>query len=174
MNLYYLETKRTKCTGKAKFLEFKNLSMSIHDAEFNEELKNEGCMIPNCKQRKWIITSESTQFRDNTHKRRFSTLIYTFSPKAKVMVRKEFNQYTIVNFFADLCGYTSLFLGESLLSYVLQLVHWIRKAIKKLKNHPTEQRKKKLNEPKINHVRNMFLRQHEKNVTKEEPCTNLA
>ena len=54
-------------------------------------------------------------------------LIYTFSHNTVVLVRKEIQLYTLASFFADFGGYLGLLLGESLVSYLLRVAHWIKK-----------------------------------------------
>ena len=47
------------CNGSKKFTEFRKLSMSIHEKTINEKLIKEGCIVPNCNQRKFVRTAES-------------------------------------------------------------------------------------------------------------------
>ena len=56
------------CTGKEKFREYKNLSMSILHTEIQNDLKNDECFIvPNCEKRSWDVKfKESAKIYENS------------------------------------------------------------------------------------------------------------
>ena len=58
--LPWIHENGTKCTGKEKFEEFKDLSSKLLKDSVEKELVKEGCFIPNCHQRSWIIDSTNT------------------------------------------------------------------------------------------------------------------
>ena len=88
-----------------------------------------GCLTPNCEERVWTITSTRTHFDQSLDDNmdQSTRLIYTFSHNTVVLVRKEIQLYTLASFFADFGGYLGLLLGESLVSYLLRVAHWIKK-----------------------------------------------
>ena len=76
------------------------------------------------------------------------------------IVRKEIKQYSFTHLFADFCGYVGLFLGESLISYFLQAIHWIRREFGKKEKEIKEPREKLQN----NFVRNLFIRRNQDKI----------
>ena len=127
------------CTGKGKFEEFRNISMNILKSEESKELTNEGCFMPNCKQRSWKIRRE-TKSEDIITK-----FQYDFPEHSKVLVREEVELYTIINFFAEVGGYLGLLLGESLISYIItasRLFQIVRKKFNKFFKKSDEEKPK--------------------------------
>ena len=118
-----------KCTGKDKFAEYKNLSIRIRESEIEEELIDQGCIIPNCRQQTWTIES-NTKWESSTNQTK-TLLQYEFPHYTKVLVRNEIKLYTLSSFVADVGGFLGLLLGESMVSYVLLGTHWMKKLIKK-------------------------------------------
>ena len=132
--LPWIQESGAKCTGKEKFEEFKNLSAKLIDASIEMELMEEGCPIPNCRQRAWTIDSTEKFARKNGGAESNSTSIemeLSFPHYTQVLVRNEIKLYTFSSFFADVGGFLGLLLGESLVSYVLLGTHWMTKFIKK-------------------------------------------
>ena len=119
------------CEGKVKFQEFKNISMNILKPEKNKELINEGCFVPNCMQRSWTL--KKNQRREKIINDKVTTGFQYFGEEIKVLVRKEVNLYTIINFFAEVGGYLGLLLGESLISYIITTTKWFQSLRRKLK-----------------------------------------
>ena len=76
------------------------------------------------------------------------------------IVRKEIKQYSFTHLFADFCGYVGLFLGESLISYFLQAIHWIRRKFGEKEKEIKEPREKLKN----NFVRNLFVRRNQDKI----------
>ena len=123
---------RLQCQGKEKFNEFKNLSMSIGNLEVNRELEKIGCTIPNCEERTWHIESGQKENISNSMPDIFGEnlrLIIIFPHSSKVLVRNEINLYTVSSYFADVGGYLGLLLGESLISYFLLIIQWLKKIV---------------------------------------------
>ena len=123
---------RQQCQGKEKFTEFRNLSMSIGNPEVIGELKKKGCIIPNCEERTWHIQSAqkeniSISMPDISGQNLLLTIDFPHS--SKVLVRNEINLYTVSSFFADVGGYLGLLLGESLISYFLLIIQWLKKIV---------------------------------------------
>ena len=56
-------------------------------------------------------------------------LTISFPHSSKVLVRNEINLYTVSSFFADVGGYLGLLLGESLISYFLLVIQWLKKIV---------------------------------------------
>ena len=119
------------CEGKAKFKEFKNISMNILKPEETKELINEGCFVPNCMQRSWTL--KKNQRREKIVNDKVTTGFQYFAEEIKVLVRKEVNLYTIINFFAEVGGYLGLLLGESLISYIITTTKWFQSLRRKFK-----------------------------------------
>ena len=119
------------CEGKAKFKEFKNISMNILKPEETKELINEGCFVPNCMQRSWTL--KENQRREKIVNDKVTTGFQYFAEEIKVLVRKEVNLYTIINFFAEVGGYLGLLLGESLISYIITTTKWFQSLRRKFK-----------------------------------------
>ena len=117
---------RVECKGRDKFIEFKNLSLSIGNSEVIGELKKRGCLIPNCKQTTWKIQS-GQQKKSHGHNK--TELLLSFPHSSKVLIRNEINLYTVSSFFADFGGYMGLLLGESLISYFLLIIQWLKKIV---------------------------------------------
>jgi hypothetical protein len=110
-----------KCSGKEKFNEFINLSISILNSDVQKELKDEGCLDFNCIQRTWDIERFDTR-ADPTNQ----TWFWYFVPNhSKVLIRKEVKLYTFTNFFAEVGGYLGLLLGESMFSYLIMSINWL-------------------------------------------------
>ena len=109
--------------------------MLVHETKLNNELEVEGCIIPNCEQRYWTMTSARTHFDDANKQNGKAHLIHTFSHNANVLVRNEIELYNVSSFLADFGGYLGLLLGESLISYLLWATHCIKKLIQKLKQN---------------------------------------
>ena len=123
---------RQKCQGKEKFNEFRNLSMSIGNPEVIGELEKKGCIIPNCEERTWHIRSGQKENISNSMPNisgQNLLLTIDFPHSSKVLVRNEINLYTVSSFFADVGGYFGLLLGESLISYFLLIIQWLKKII---------------------------------------------
>ena len=118
------------CSGKEKFDEFKNLSMSILDEEIKNEIENEGCFIPNCEQRTWEIESKDLWESEKNE----TVISFAIFHKSKLMFRREVKFYTFTNFFAEVGGYFGLFLGESLVSYFLIGWRWLKLIANKCKS----------------------------------------
>ena len=128
--LPWIQGNGTKCTGKKKFEEFKSLAANFVEASMQEELMEEGCLIPNCNQRAWTV--DSTKMYDSKTENASNSMIQLVFPHyTKVLVRNEIKLYTFSSFFADVGGFLGLLLGESLVSYVLLGIHWMKKIIKK-------------------------------------------
>ena len=121
------------CEGKVKFQEFKNISMNILKPEKNKELINEGCFVPNCMQRSWTL--KKNQRREKIINDKATTGFQYFAEEIKVLVRKEVNLYTIINFFAEVGGYLGLLLGESLISYIITTTKWFQSLRRKFREH---------------------------------------
>ena len=110
-----------KCSGKEKFNEFINLSISILNSDVQKELKDEGCLDFNCIQRTWDIKHFDTR-ADQTNQ----TWFWYYVPHhSKVLIRKEVKLYTFTNFFAEVGGYLGLLVGESMVSYLLMSIDWL-------------------------------------------------
>ena len=124
------------CTGKKKFKEFKNLSKSILDLESKKEIKNERCFVPNCEKRSWEIKSTDRYDSLNNNSNDISFEIFH---KSKLLVRREVKLYTFLNFFAEVGGYLGLFLGESLVSYLLTGWNWLKIFKRKCTNRQPEE-----------------------------------
>jgi hypothetical protein len=121
------------CKGKEKFEEFKNIAMNILKSEESKELINEGCFIPNCKQRSWRIKKDQrSEKKENDN---VITGFQYFMTETKVLVREEAKLYTVINFFAEVGGYLGLLLGESLLSYLITATKWFQTLKRKFKEH---------------------------------------
>ena len=123
---------RQQCQGKEKFTEFRNLSMSIGNPEVIGELKKLGCIIPNCEERTWHIRSgqkENISYSMPDVSGQNLLLTIDFPHSSKVLVRNEINLYTVSSFFADIGGYLGLLLGESLISYFLLIIQWLKKIV---------------------------------------------
>ena len=121
---------RQQCQGKEKFTEFRNLSMSIGNSEVIEELEKEGCIIPNCEERTWHIESGQKENISNFNVSGENLMLtISFPHSSKVLVRNEINLYTVSSFFADVGGYLGLLLGESLISYFLLIIQWLKKIV---------------------------------------------
>ena len=119
------------CEGKVKFKEFKNISMNILRPEETKELINEGCFVRNCMQRSWTLMKN--QRREKIINDKVTTGFQYFAEEIKVLVRKEVNLYTIINFFAEVGGYLGLLLGESLISYIITITKWFQSLRRKFK-----------------------------------------
>ena len=129
------------CKGKDKYWEFKNISMNILEPEENEELKEEGCFVPDCQQRSWSIRfKEKFDMKKVTNDKEnyASGFMYDMPQETKTLVRKEVRLYTAINFFAEVGGYLGLLLGESLISYLIISSKWIQIIYKKLKGKCTK------------------------------------
>ena len=121
---------RQQCQGKEKFTEFRNLSMSIGNPEVIGELETKGCIIPNCEERTWHIESFQKENLTNFNiSEENLKLTIIFPHSSKVLVRNEINLYTVSSFFADVGGYLGLLLGESLISYFLLIIQWLKKIV---------------------------------------------
>ena len=131
--LPWIHQNGTKCTGKEKFEEFKNLSSKLIKASVEKELLEEGCLVPNCHQRSWIIDSSNKydSKKEGNKSKSTSFMQLSFPHYTQVLVRNEIKLYTFSSFFADVGGFLGLLLGESLVSYVLLGTHWMTKLIKK-------------------------------------------
>ena len=117
-----------KCSGKEKFNEFINLSISILNSDVQKELKDEGCLDFNCIQRTWDIKHFDTR-ADQTNQ----TWFWYYVPHhSKVLIRKEVKTYTFTNFFAEVGGYLGLLLGESMVSYLIMSITWLEVIMKKI------------------------------------------
>ena len=127
--LPWVQENGTKCTGKEKFEEFKNLSAQLKGDSIGNELMEEGCPIPNCHQRAWTV--DFTEKFDNVKNESSSEIELTFPHYTTVLVRNEIKLYTISSFFADIGGFVGLLLGESLVSYVLLGTYWMKKIMNK-------------------------------------------
>ena len=106
--------------------------MSIGNSEFKGELEKKGCTIPNCEIRTWHIESGqkeniSISMPDISGQNLLLTI--SFPHSSKVLVRNEINLYTVSSFFADVGGYLGLLLGESLISYFLLVIQWLKKIV---------------------------------------------
>ena len=129
------------CKGKDKYWEFKNISMNILEPEENEELKEEGCFVPDCQQRSWSIRfKEKFDMKKVTNDKEnyASGFMYDMPQETKTLVRKEVRLYTAINFFAEVGGYLGLLLGESLISYLIISSKWTQIIYKKLKGKCTK------------------------------------
>ena len=121
---------RQQCQGKEKFTEFRNLSMSIGNPEVIRELEIKGCIIPNCQERTWDIKSFQKENISNFNISEENLMLtIDFPHSSTVLVRNEINLYTVSSFFADVGGYLGLLLGESLISYFLLIIQWLRKIV---------------------------------------------
>ena len=130
---------RQQCQGKEKFTEFRNLSMSIGNPEVIEKLKKKGCIIPNCEERTWHIESFQKENLTNFNISEENLMLtISFSHSSKVLVRNEINLYTVSSFFADIGGYLGLLLGESLISYFLLIIQWLKKIVSSRKNQTAQ------------------------------------
>ena len=116
------------CRGREKFIEFRNLSMKILKPEEYKELVKEGCFTPNCCKRTWNV-----KFKDEFSDGIFGTGV-EISQNTEILVRKEVNLYTPINFFAEVGGYLGLLLGESLISYIIVISKWVHGIGKKMKD----------------------------------------
>ena len=108
------------CKGKEKFKEYKKIAMNILKSDANKELIDEGCFMPNCKQRSWTIKKDKTLEKNKTG------FQFQIPKHMKVLVREEVKLYTLINFFAEVGGYLGLLLGESLLSYIFTTSRWVQ------------------------------------------------
>jgi hypothetical protein len=121
---------RQQCQEKEKFTEFRNLSMSIGNPEVIRELKIKGCIIPNCQERTWDIKSFQKENISNFNISEENLMLtIDFPHSSTVLVRNEINLYTVSSFFADVGGYLGLLLGESMISYFLLIIQWLRKIV---------------------------------------------
>ena len=127
--LPWTDEKGDKCTGKDKFVEFKNLAMSIRESDIEKELIDQGCIIPNCREQTWSIEAKEKYERPGNQTK--TSIFYQFPHYTKVLVRNEIKLYTLSSFVADVGGFLGLLLGESMVSYVLLGTHWMKKLIKK-------------------------------------------
>lgn len=128
------------CEGKEKFKEFKNIAMNILKPEESKELINEGCFVPNCKQRSWRIKKDQRSEKKENDK--VITGFQYFVTETKVLIREEVKLYTVINFFAEVGGYLGLLLGESLLSYLITATKWfqtLRRRFKERCRKPDEE-----------------------------------
>ena len=126
---------RQQCQGKEKFAEFRNLSMSIGNPEVIRELETKGCIIPNCQERTWDIESFQKENTSNFNVSEENLMLtISFPHSSKVLVRNEINLYTVSSFFADIGGYLGLLLGESLISYFLLIIQWLKKIVSSRRN----------------------------------------
>ena len=126
---------RQQCQGKEKFTEFRNLSMSIGNPEVIGELETKGCIIPNCQERTWDIESFQKENTSNFNVSEENLMLtISFPHSSKVLVRNEINLYTVSSFFADIGGYLGLLLGESLISYFLLIIQWLKKIVSSRRN----------------------------------------
>ena len=120
------------CNGKEKFKKFRIIAMNILKPETREELINEGCFIPNCKQRSWKVENER-----NVEKIKNDSIIIGFQfempQHTNVLIREEVELYTLINFFAEVGGYLGLLLGESLISYLMTASTWFQMIRRKIK-----------------------------------------
>ena len=116
------------CTGKDKYQTFKNLSISNLHLDLSDEMRNKGCLIPKCEQRKWNIIDNGYWAFENTTG--FSFKIFH---RTQVKVKKEVELYTFTNFFAEIGGYLGLFLGESLVSYVFMVIKWLQILVRRFR-----------------------------------------
>ena len=116
------------CKGKDKFTEYKNIAMNILKPHKTEELFKEGCFTPNCCKRTW-----NTKFKDVISDGTFGVGV-AITQNTEILVRKEVNLYTPINFFAEVGGYLGLLLGESLISYIIVISKWVHGIGKKLKD----------------------------------------
>ena len=91
-------------------------------------MRNKGCLIPKCKQRKWNIIENGYFALENTTG--FSFKIFHGT---QVKVKKEVKLYTFTNFFAEIGGYLGLFLGESLVSYIFMVIKWLQIVVRRFK-----------------------------------------
>ena len=121
----------SKCTGKEKFEEFKNLSAKLLDASIGKELMEEECTIPNCHRRAWILDSKEKFDIEKAGNEASSEIQLVFPRYTKVLIRNEIKLYTFLSFFADIGGFLGLLLGESLVSYVLLGTYWMKNIMKK-------------------------------------------
>ena len=117
------------CKGKEKFKEYKKIAMNILKSDANKELIDEGCFMPNCKQRSWTIKKDKTLEKNKTG------FQFQIPKHMKVLVREEVKLYTLINFFAEVGGYLGLLLGESLLSYLMTVSKWFQSLKRKFKEH---------------------------------------
>ena len=130
---------RQQCQGKEKFTEFRNLSMYIGNPEVIGELEKRGCIIPNCEERTWHIESFQKENISNFNVSEENLILtISFSHSSKVLVRNEINLYTVSSFFADIGGYLGLLLGESLISYFLLIIQWLKKIVSSRKNRTAQ------------------------------------
>ena len=130
---------RQKCQGKEKFNEFRNLSFAIGNPEVIDELEKRGCIIPNCEERTWHIESFQKENLTNFNiSEENLKLTIIFPHSSKVLVRNEINLYTVSSFFADVGGYLGLLLGESLISYFLLIIQWLKKIVLSRKNQAAQ------------------------------------
>ena len=106
--------------------------MNILKPNASEELTEEGFFMPNCMQRSWEVKKEK-----NMEKRKNYKLItgfkYEIYQNTKVLVRKEVELYTLINFFAEVGGYLGILLGESLISYLITASKWVQSLIQNFK-----------------------------------------
>ena len=116
------------CKGAQKFNEFKQISMNILRTKETKKLINEGCFIPNCQQRSWEMKKEKFNIATETG------FEFLMPRKPKVLVRREVELYTFINFFAEVGGYLGLLLGESLISYITIVSKWVHLIGKKVKD----------------------------------------
>ena len=117
-----------KCSGKEKFKEFRNLSISILNFDVQKELKDEGCLDFDCIQRTWDVKHFNTRADPSNQ-----TWFWYFVPHhSKVLIRKEVKLYTFTNFFAEVGGYLGLLVGESMVSYLLMSITWLEVIMKKI------------------------------------------
>ena len=71
------------CTGKEKFSQFRNLSMSFHTPEIEMEIVKRECFIPNCKVRRWGFLDKMLTANPN-NPNTTTTILYFLSGKTKV------------------------------------------------------------------------------------------
>ena len=102
--------------------------MNILRTKETKKLINEGCFIPNCQQQSWEMKKEKFNIATETG------FEFLMPRKPKVLVRREVELYTFINFFAEVGGYLGLLLGESLISYLTIVSKWVHLIGKKLKD----------------------------------------
>ena len=114
---------RMACTGSKKFIEFKKMSMSLHDKNMKEELINEGCLVPNCLHRKFVTTSENLEVNptnSNNGSLRNSYIQYTIFFDLSWTKKQSHYLFKIFHYFR---GWFLLWQFEYILRY-LNLKNW--------------------------------------------------
>ena len=61
--------------------------------------------------------------------------LFEMPQHTNVLIRKEVELYTLINFFAEVGGYLGLLLGESLFSYLITASNWFTILRRKFKNN---------------------------------------